>query len=60
MKVGDLIKLLNSVDPNSPVLVRLDGSIFGTDNVDEHIDYNDSPEVEFYILATEDFPDEVA
>lgn len=43
---------------DAKVVVRVDGSIFGTDNVQEHIDYNDegaSEVPEFYVLAVEDF-----
>lgn len=57
MKVKDLIAVLNGRNPESIVLVRLDGSIFGTDNIDEHNDYNDGSEDEFFVLAVDDFPD---
>lgn len=57
MKVGDLIALLSGRNPEDKVMVRLDGSIFGTDNLDEHFDYNHEPENEFFVLAVEDFPD---
>jgi hypothetical protein len=55
MKVKDLIKLLENVDPESTVLIRDNGSILPTDNVDEHADYNHESEGEFYILASEEW-----
>jgi hypothetical protein len=57
MRVKDLIAMLNERDPEAKVLVRMDGSIFGTDNVDEHSDYNDGSEDEFFVLAVDGFPD---
>jgi hypothetical protein len=51
MKVKDLITALKLVNPNVEVLVRYDGSIFSTDNIDEHADYNDGAENEYFILA---------
>ena len=57
MKVKDLIALLSGKDPEDKVMVRLDGSIFGTDNLDEHFDYNHESGNEFFILAVDDFPD---
>jgi len=57
MRVKDLIALLNERDPEAKVLVRMDGSIFGTDNADEHGDYNHECEDEFFVLAVDDFPD---
>jgi len=57
MKIKDLIAMLNERNPDAKVLVRMDGSIFGTGNVDEHTDYNDGSEDEFFVLAVDDFPD---
>jgi hypothetical protein len=57
MKVKDLIAMLSERNPEAKILVRMDGSIFGTDNTDEHNDYNDGSEDEFFILAVDDFPD---
>lgn len=54
MKAKELIELLNKMNPESKVLVRVDGSIYGTDNVEEHIDYNGKDD-EFFILATDEF-----
>jgi nitrite reductase/ring-hydroxylating ferredoxin subunit len=51
MKVSELIELLKRRDPDSQVLVRVDGSIYATDNVDEHKDYNQCSNVEYFILA---------
>jgi hypothetical protein len=57
LKAKELIQILHSMNPESKILVRLDGSIFPTDNLDEHNDYNcDSPD-EYYILALEDWED---
>ena len=57
MKVKDLLKLLEGVDPESTVLIRDNGSILPTDNFDEHDDYNSDrgEEKEFFILATEEW-----
>jgi len=57
MKVHDLMAMLSKADPQATVLVRLDGSIFATDNVDEHQDYNAGSENEFFVLAVEDWPE---
>ena len=55
MKVKDLIKLLKNTNPESTVLVRVDGSIYPTDNVDEHQDYNhDNDQPTYYILTLGD------
>ena len=51
MKIKDLIALLQTYDPEGDVLVRLDGRILPTDNADEHSDYNDLAEKDFYVLA---------
>lgn len=54
MTVRELQAQLANWSPDAVVLVRLDGSIFATDNVDEHEDYNDGQEpAEFYVLAVE-------
>ena len=53
MKVKDLLKLLEGVDPESDVLICDNGSILATDNVNEHNDYNHDPERGFYIVAKE-------
>lgn len=56
MKVKDLLKLLEGVDPESVVLICDDGSILPTDNLNEHQDYNfgnDGPE--FFILASQEW-----
>ena len=55
MKVKDLLKLLEGVNPESTVLIRDNGSILPTDNFDEHDDYNHESEGEFYILASEEW-----
>ena len=55
MKVKDLLKLLEGVDPESVVLIRDNGSILPTDNFNEHSDYNHESENEFYILASEEW-----
>jgi len=57
MKVKDLLKLLEGVDPESTVLVRDNGSISPTDNFDEHNDYNcdRDDEYEFFILVAEEW-----
>jgi len=55
MKVKDLLKLLDGVNPESVVLIRDNGSILPTDNFDEHSDYNSGSELEFFILATEEW-----
>ena len=57
MKVKDLIEILNKTNPEDIVRVRLDGSIFPTDNVTEHLDYNYFDSGEFYVLALEKFED---
>lgn len=54
MRVKDLVELLVNLNPESKVLVRIDGSIFPTDTKEEHSDYNDSTE-EFFVLAVEEF-----
>ena len=58
IKVKELLEILKNVNPETKVLVRFDGSIFPTDNLDEHLDYNydttNSPG-EYYILAMEEF-----
>ena len=57
MKVKDLLKLLEGVDPESVVFIRDNGSILPTDNFNEHSDYNreSDSEHEFYILASEEW-----
>ena len=59
MKVKDLLKLLEGVDPESVVLVREGGAISPTDNFDEHDDYNSDREIlgqlEFFILVSEEW-----
>ena len=57
MKVKDLLKLLEGVDPESVVLVRENGVISPTDNFDEHDDYNcdRDRESEFFILVSEEW-----
>ena len=55
MKVKDLLKLLEGVDPESVVLIYDHGSILPTDNFNEHSDYNHESENGFYILASEEF-----
>ena len=55
MKVKDLLKLLEGVNPESTVLIRDNGSILPTDNFDEHDDYNHGSEGEFFILASEEW-----
>lgn len=57
MKIKDLIAMLNERNPEAKVLVRMDGSIYGTGNVDVHDDYNHECEDEFFILAVDDFSD---
>lgn len=59
MTVGELKALLEKWPEKSVVLVRLDGSVFSTDDGQAHTDYNDlatqeSDEPEFFILADED------
>lgn len=59
MTVKELLEILKNVNPETKVLVRLDGSIFPTDNLDEHLDYNnDNSSGEYYILAVEEFDNE--
>lgn len=58
MKVKDLLKLLEGVDPESVVLIRDNGSILPTDNFNEHSDYNHESENEFYILVSEEWDNE--
>ena len=59
MTVKELLEILKNVNPETKVLVRLDGSIFPTDNLDEHLDYNnDDSSGEYYILAVEEFDNE--
>lgn len=53
MKVKDLFKLLEEADPESDLLIRIDGSIYPTDNLEEHEDYNHGSEKEIFILATD-------
>lgn len=56
MKVKDLLRLLEGVDPESTVLIRDNGSILPTDNFDAHKGYNvDRSVLEFFILATEEW-----
>ena len=55
MKVKDLLKLLEGVDPESVVMIRDNGSILPTDNFDEHIEYNQESGNEFFILASEEW-----
>ena len=57
MKVKDLLKLLEGVDPESTVFVREGGAISPTDNFDEHDDYNYNPdgELSFFILVAEEW-----
>ncbi len=55
IKVKELIKVWKNVDPESEILVRLDGAIFPTDSLDEHLDYNQGDENGFYILALRGF-----
>ena len=55
MKVKDLLKLLEGVDPESVVLIYDHGSILPTDNFNKHSDYNHESENGFYILASEEF-----
>jgi hypothetical protein len=58
IKVKELLEILKNVNPETKILVRLDGSIFPTDNLDEHLDYNHDitdSNGEYYILALEEF-----
>jgi hypothetical protein len=57
VKVKHLKELLSGKDPEAKVLVRMDGSIFGTDSAEEHNNYNHESECEFFVLAVDDFPD---
>jgi hypothetical protein len=52
MTVGELLDLLKDAELDAEVLIRMDGSIFPTDNIFEHRDYNDFEE-DVYILATD-------
>jgi len=58
MKVKDLLKLLEGVDPESVVFIRDNGSILPTGNFNEHSDYNYESENEFYILVSEEWDNE--
>lgn len=59
MIVKELLEILKNVNPDTKVLVRLDGSIFPTDVLDEHLNYNnDDSSGEYYILAVEEFDNE--
>jgi len=52
MKVKELAKMLALFDPEVKVYVRLDnGQIFDTDSNEEHADYNDGVEPDFYLLG---------
>ena len=53
MKVKELLQFLSAVDPEADILVRIDGSIYPTDNLNEHMDYNDGAEKEVFVLATD-------
>ena len=59
MKVKELLKLLEGVDPESAVLIRDNGSILLTADFDEHKDYNVTPEgvntSEIFILSSEEW-----
>jgi hypothetical protein len=58
IKVKELLEILKTVNPETKILVRLDGSIFPTDNLDEHLDYNHDitdSNGGYYILALEEF-----
>ena len=58
IKVKELLEILKNVNPETKVLVSLDGSIFPTGNLNEHFDYNvDSVDTngEYYILAMGEF-----
>ena len=59
MKVKELLKLLEGVNPESVVLIRDNGSILPTADFDEHKDYNVTPEgvhtSEIFILSSEEW-----
>ena len=55
----DLMAMLAKIPPKTKIVVRLDGSIYPTDNVDEFRDYNEycDEDGEFCILALENWKD---
>jgi len=61
MKVSELLELLKTRNPNEEVLIRLDGSIFPTDDIEYNIDYNQYDEGieigEFYVCGNYEFRD---
>ena len=53
MKVHELQSLLQQFKPDAEVCVVIDGSVYPTDNLDEHQDYNDGAEQEFFIITSD-------
>ena len=56
MKAKELIEILQ-INPEAEVLVRLDGSIYPTDELLDHKAYNKDIENEVFVLALEESDD---
>lgn len=54
MKAKELIQILK-LNPEAEVLVCLEGSVFPTTTLSEHIEYNQDVDDEVFVLALEEF-----
>jgi hypothetical protein len=60
MKVKDLIALLSNLEPDVVVRVESGGSIYATDNLKQHTEYNgEANEIgEFFVMTVDSWPEE--